>query len=289
MTLSDTITDSLPKGYRRLVPGTFQDSSGLTTETRSNPDLINRGFHTANITIYRSLDEGTLQYGIGGKEAFRGIAAQEVGTDNEHIDEFCAQLRREGNYRFTPKQRRMIDGELASDMLFFNPAELGDALILETMVSSYIEVSTQKLAEGRDAFMQEYGELITAIFDKVYGKDIYGKEGVGDLLFENKEIESARIYFLNPKYAKQNAGDDVIARAGERGVSSTGSPALSKMYSYFYATVHGDSVGLNKHLLGVPKEGQTDSSSGASGDSTGPLKVKRYLTHGGIIYQRQRH
>lgn len=67
---------------------------------------------------------------------------------------------------------------------------------------SYVEVSTSKLSQGREAFLQEYGEEMTALFDNIHGSAIYGPKGIGALLFEMQK-NTTRIYFLNPDYVKE--------------------------------------------------------------------------------------
>ena len=164
--------------------------------------------------MYGNTEEVRLQFGIAGKEAFRRIAAEETGTADENIYEFCAQLLKKENYHLTPQQKELLIGELATDILMFNPADLGDALKILDDKLSYIEVNTGKLAEGRNEFKQKYGELVTRIFDKIYGEVVYGEKGVGNLLLKEKKGESMRVYLLNPEYVIQNVGkEEVVARA----------------------------------------------------------------------------
>ena len=80
----------------------------------------------------------------------------------------------------------------------------------------YVQVSTSKLAEGRDAFRAEYGNEATALFDRIHGQAIYGSNGIGDLL--NKEGKDATIiYMLNKEYVqkvlKQKEEGTMVARA----------------------------------------------------------------------------
>ena len=47
-----TITANLRDGYRQLDPNTFKTSSELTAERRTNTDLRNEWFYTANVSLY---------------------------------------------------------------------------------------------------------------------------------------------------------------------------------------------------------------------------------------------
>ncbi len=80
----------------------------------------------------------------------------------------------------------------------------------------YIEVSTSKLAEGKDAFRAQYGNEVAALFNRVHGNAIYGPNGIGDLLSKKGE-DTTRIYMLNKEYVQKVLGGKeagaMVARA----------------------------------------------------------------------------
>ncbi len=85
---------------------------------------------------------------------------------------------------------------------------------------SYIEVSTAKLAEGRESFKQEYGNEVTALFDRLHGDAIYGTNGIGAML-KQKEKDTTRIWLVNPDYVKSTIASKqkgtMVARASYLG------------------------------------------------------------------------
>lgn len=112
---------------------------------------------------------------------------------------------------------------------------------------SYIEVSTAKLAEGRVAFKQEYGEEVTALFDSVHGDAIYGENGIGRLLLKGKK-ETTGIWLLNPKYVK------TALKSRESGTMIARASYLNDFDDNTNVALGGRYVESHKHMRGVVKE-----------------------------------
>ena len=110
---------------------------------------------------------------------------------------------------------------------------------------SYIEVSTAKLAKGREAFKQIYGDEVTDLFDRVHGSAIYGENGIGALLLkENQSKKTTRIYVINPEYIKNvlqsKESGTMVARASVvNSFNSRSDVYLDIMYVDFRRNVRG--------------------------------------------------
>ena len=94
----ETITNSLAAGYKQLEPASFMTSAELTTARRTNEELRNKWFHTANFSVY-AIEEGK-EYLYFGEKAGNPILG--------NIDEACRQLINNNNYRVNTAEMEAI-------------------------------------------------------------------------------------------------------------------------------------------------------------------------------------
>jgi hypothetical protein len=197
--LAFTLTDK----EHRIDIQTWQSAAQLTKEMIKNVQLRNFWHWTSDSSLAH-LAGNDVEYILG--ELDTNLIARNVA-------EATRQLKDNQNY-FPSKPE--VDFVLASkNTLRVKASELGDSLQRLDGEWSYIEVSTEKLAEGRAAFRKEYGATITAIFDTARGKSMYGEKGLGTEL-QKAGKNATRVYFLNPDYVRTHLKDKkggAIARA----------------------------------------------------------------------------
>src|SRR3989344_5404853 len=105
----ETITDTLAHGYKRLVHGTMLEASQIQNQRSvDNSSLQDICFYPANLPLYR-LQDGELVDGLSGAATFNQVA----GAD---IDEFTRQIRENGVYILTDKQKEYA--ESAKDIVW---------------------------------------------------------------------------------------------------------------------------------------------------------------------------
>ena len=193
----ETIVGTLSDAVRKLRKGTFQTSAEITTERRTNEDLRDCWFWTANIGVYEHNEDGSLSYYIGDRTAFNTLAAK-------NIDEFCTQLSSNGNYNLADNQRKSLK-KLAEQghAVKVNPDEL--RLQWEEKEWQYFEIDTR-----------DYSSLTKS--QRALAEMVYG---AGQKFDKNMEglakggISTTRIYVLNPEYVRSNVENgSAVARAG---------------------------------------------------------------------------
>lgn len=113
----ELITDNLANGYKRLEKGTMNEADEIQFQRRTDSSLRDKLFYTANLPVYR-LRKGVLEYGLSGRKTFDAIAGA-------NIDDFTAQILKNGVYRISPEQIKLI--EEAKDIIFVK----ADSLKLE--------------------------------------------------------------------------------------------------------------------------------------------------------------
>jgi len=162
-------------------------------------------------------------------------------------------LRRQRNFFVEPTYAKDLEAKAQSKdgVVAFNLSSPSLQRHLQKFddESSYIGVSTAKLAEGREAFKQEYGEEVTALFDRVHGNAIYGENGIGALLLRPEwKKETTRIYVPNPENVK------IILRGKEKGTMVARASRLDDFD--FRSDVYLVDRGVDDHwrVRGVVKE-----------------------------------
>lgn len=190
----ETITSSLAEGYKQLKPGTFRTSAELTTARRTNEDLRDRWFYSANFSMYE-IEDGEAVFYFGGRE-------KNPILDN--IDEACEQLIKKGNYQVRARDRKaVLDSVDSGQTLRFVLSEL--ALKEDTFNSEFdfFEIDT----EDCDRLNPSQRALAEGIYDR-------GDAFVENMkMFKDAGISKTRVYVLNPDYVNRHMGNDEVARA----------------------------------------------------------------------------
>src|SRR3989338_2466716 len=190
----ETLIGPLAKTFPQLDRATIQHSDQLTTERRTNPELRNQWFYTADGPMYTIEKEGRRD------EAFLYLSRGRTNPVFNNIEEATQQLLRKGNY-IPPKE----DAEA----------------VKSADTTLRVKLSDLKL-QGNDSEWR-YFEIDTANYDKlnpvqrrvaerVYGS---GNEFVENVkMLNDNGIRTTRIYVLNLDYVKRNAPKDgALARA----------------------------------------------------------------------------
>src|SRR3989338_1858149 len=89
----ESIVGTLPETYKLLQPDTILHVDQLMTERRTNHELRSQWFYTADGEVYSLQGEKKTP-----TLAITRAASNPLFQDST-IDVYCAQLRREGNYR----------------------------------------------------------------------------------------------------------------------------------------------------------------------------------------------
>jgi len=176
-----------------LVPkfrkNSWRTSAELTTERRTNKELTNQWFWTANFALYRIEDKEAILY-FGGRKN---------NPIFKNIDETAKQLISEQNY--TPSQE-----DAASAIKSSLRIKLSDLNLLKHDDEfSYFEIDTANYESSLNAAQRGFAEA-------VYGKAKDFKANMK--MLSNAGIAKTRIYVLNPEYVKQKTKkNEAIARA----------------------------------------------------------------------------
>jgi len=96
MVILENIAGNLCDAYKMLQQGSMLHSDQLTTERRTNPDLKNSSFYTADFNLY-FFDNGRS------KEVLWGIAREPQNLILQNLDEALHQLK-DGNYLPQPRE-----------------------------------------------------------------------------------------------------------------------------------------------------------------------------------------
>ena len=211
----EIIAGDLFKGYQQLVVGTFQEASEIMNGRRLEPDrrkreeLRERSFHTANLSLAR-IKDGTLEYELSGRDAFDGIAGQNIG-------EYVEQVFSPGFYKLTPEQIGALPN--FADIEWVDPSKLN----LQTSPRdpewsdkwSFVEVDTS------DYFAVKLNDDQRRVAQKTFGsmerKQEQGREytdfGENMNMLKAARKTVARIFFPNPNYVKESIKEgEVVAR-----------------------------------------------------------------------------
>ena len=235
----ENLVGPLAEIFSQFDRSTLRHSDQLTTERRTNPELRNERFYTADSAVY-TVEKGGKKGLLGkirsslgrDKEAFLYLGRGETNPVFNNIEEATQQLIRTGNYILPKEKREEIDAVItAEDTLKVKLSDL--RLQGNNNVFRYFGVDT--------ANYDSLNEHQRRVAERVYGS---GDDFVENMKMLNEAgMRRTRIYVLNPDYVKRNVPQDgALARASRLFDFDLGS-------GWFYADNGG--VDLLKCLRGV--------------------------------------
>ncbi len=143
-----------------------------------------------------------VTYGLRGQEVFLYLTDFANNPLTEDPEKASQELIRTHNFFVDISTASDLEAKAsASNVVAFNLSEL--PIQKENDELGYVEVSTSKLAEGKDAFRAQYGDKVAALFDRVHGDAIYGLNGIGDILRKKEGTRTTRIFMLNQEYVQK--------------------------------------------------------------------------------------
>ncbi len=186
-----TIPGNLRDAYKLAVPGTLRHVDELITERRTNKELRNLWFYTADGELY-FMDNDKPKLAMT-READNLVL--------RHIDDAFTQLTSRGNYH--PALAEATSAIKASTTEVFDLT----ALNLKTYNDefSFIEVPTTKYEYVR------LGSKQRRLAERVFGK---GDDFILNMkMLKQAGIDTTSVYVLNPNYVKEHAKSSPIGRA----------------------------------------------------------------------------
>jgi hypothetical protein len=203
MKLETIGTFAFANGFKQLMPGSFQTSAELTTERRTDVELRDDFFYTANFGVYLVEDDQVVLY-FGGREANPIL---------KNIDEACRQLINTKNYRVSKKEMdAVLDSVESGYTLRVVLSDLDLQKYLNDRFRKF-EVPTYNMDGNKDpAGYELFNESQRSLAERVYG--------TGDDFIENMEmlnhagISLTEIVVLSPEYVIENTKNSPIARPG---------------------------------------------------------------------------
>ncbi len=184
-----TVTGNLGECLSQLQPGTIRHVDELVTERRTNEELRNLWFYTADGELY-FMDNDKPKLAMT-READNLVL--------RHIDDAFPQLTSGGNYH--PALAEATSAIKASTTEVFDLTALN--LKKHDDEFSFIEVPTTNY----DSLNHEQRRLA----ERVYGK---GNDFVLNMaMLKQSGINTIKVYVLNPEYVKEHAKSSPIGRA----------------------------------------------------------------------------
>jgi len=189
----ETITGNLKDGYNQLQPGTMLHVDELMNERRTNEELRNQYFYTADGEVY-------LLHGAR-KTPTLAITREAYNPVLRNIDDAFEQLTKKHNYRV-------------------GKADMQQALTAPDTV--LIALPKLRLSEHDSEFQYVAFGTTPAKYNKLNDEErslagrVYGQ---GDDFAKNMKmlkdagINDTRIWLLNPDYVQKHAAEGAIARA----------------------------------------------------------------------------
>jgi len=239
----ETITNNLADGYKELEPGTFQEASEVQNQRRTNVDLRNRWLYTANLPLFRILNNN-LEYGLSGRQTFDAIA----GAD---IDGFTNQILDNGVYVLTPQQIIQLKGDLSVDIVWAKASDL--KLQKETDEWSYFLIDTsdlnaEKLNDSQRPFAVKAHGSLESKYDSEQELPDYGVNM--NMLRTAGSIKQTKLWLPTPTHIETYLEEGaVVARA-------------SWLFDFDYGSsfdASSRSVDDRRGLCGVLKIGEADA------------------------------
>ncbi|MEK6939438.1 MAG: hypothetical protein AABX31_01805, partial [Nanoarchaeota archaeon] len=201
--LLETITENLKDGYNQLQPGSMLHVDELMKERRTNEELRNNGFYTADGEVY-VLDGAR-------KTPTLAMTREAHNPVLKNIDDAFEQLTKKHNYR--PSQEDVQQALAAPDTVL---------IALSNLRLSAHDVEFQYLPFGTTpAKYSKLNDEERKFAERVYGQ---GDDFVKNMkMLKDAKISETRIWVLNPDYVRKHAAEGAIARASWLGSFSYGS------------------------------------------------------------------
>ena len=220
---------TLAETYAQLDPNTIQHSAEITNDRRSDRDLRNKWFWTADFAIYTHKDN----------RVYLNLATRENNLIFKNIEKAIEQLTKNENYI---PEKEDIETVISSKNTL--KTKLSDLKLKEhSDEDCYFEINTAKYNRTLNKAQRTFAE-------RVYGQGDDFKKNMK--MFKDNGINTTRIYVLNSDYAKDNVQkENAIALAC--GLVSFGGS------SYFSADVKNVD-NPDGSLRGVPKVAKGDNS-----------------------------
>ena len=210
MTLDNlvNIQGRLAETYSQLDPNTIQHSAQIMNDRRTDKDLRNKWFWTADFSMYKVEDDEAVIY----------IAGRENNLIFNNIDEATNQLRRNDNYVLEPGEIATVVASVESgETLRVKHSDLN--LEKYDHEFSYFEIDT-------DNFDKTLNQEQRAVAERFYGQ---GNDFEKNMEMLNESgISKTKVYVLNSDYVKNHIEEDgAVARACGLGSFGFGSSVIA--------------------------------------------------------------
>ncbi len=243
----ESVVGTLPEAYRLLRPDSILHVDQLITERRTDLELRQQWFYTADGEVYF----------LQGKENIPTLAMTRRASNpllqDSTIDTYCGQLRREGNYRPSAEEtQRALE---APDTLLVDLTKL--QLSGNETEWRYLAIDPRKW-ENLNPEQRKFAE-------RVYGPL---KEFAANMkMLSDARISEMKIFVLNPIYVREHAQQGALGRASW----------LDNFYiSNFYA--YGRNLDNHSRVrgvrLGVAPEGRAALENTVPSDAVAPSEMK---------------
>jgi hypothetical protein len=188
----ETITGSLENALAKADRRTIQHAWEITNDRRTQTELREQWFWTADFPMYR-LEDG---------EAVLYFAAGEYNLVFANIGDAAPQIKATGNYMPSKKdEARVVRSGRGGKTLRIPLSDL--ALQEENAERCFFEIDTAGYAALNPAQR--------ALAERIYGKGEDFRLNM-KVLREEGRIAATKIYVLNPKYIREHARTGAIGR-----------------------------------------------------------------------------
>ncbi len=221
----ETITGDL-RAYAQLVPGTFLHADQLTTERRTNTELRNRWYYTADGPLY-SLEGANQTPTLFLTRESDNLVLRHL---NDKVNSSYEQLKDTKNYRPGAGEARQSMG--AKDTLQIDLTKL--RLRGDDTEWRYLEIDTQKYKKLK---VEE-----RKLAERYFGQDTSFTANMR--MLKEAGIDATKIFVLNPEYVQREAQTGPVGRA-------------SWLYGFNYISIlvaYGRGVSSGSRVRGVRRE-----------------------------------
>jgi len=226
----ENIVGNLRDAYKQAQPGTILCVDQLMNERRSNPDLRNNWFYTADGNVYTP-DGNTLL-----------ITREAANPILRNIDDAYTQLVQAGNFKVS-----------TADLQAVRDAPDTVAVLLRELKLSGDNNEWRYLAIDTKKYDKKLNPEARKLAERVFGQ---GTDFTANMkMLRDAGITETRIYVLNPNYVTENAKGQAIGRASWLNDFSGSSD---------FSASDGD-VSINGRLRGVRREASVSEPSAPLG------------------------
>ncbi|MFA6462017.1 MAG: hypothetical protein WCV90_07170 [Candidatus Woesearchaeota archaeon] len=187
----ENIIGNLRDAYKQAVPGTVLCVDQLMAERRTNPELRDNWFYTADGMVY-SMDEGIPTLRIT-REATNPIL--------KNIDTAFDQFMNKGNYLVPSAEFEAV--KTAADTVTID---------LTKLTSQGIDHEYRFLAVDTSKHLSKYNAEEQKLLERVFGVGDDYTQVMEMLRTSRLRIRQTRVYVLNPWYVTMK-GANIIGRA----------------------------------------------------------------------------